>query len=230
MIRHSTNSTSDWLLGAVKQNPEGLLLLAAGAVLLLRSGGRGQPSSDGAPQASSRLAEAATDVSKFASDVSERTTRTAEAVASSVSDYAAEATKTVGDQSQRVFRQAQSTLQQSVNRVLQEQPLALAVAGLAAGAAVASVFPTSNLEKETIGPIREKVSEAASRVGDELKEATQKAGETLKSAAEKRGLTKDGLKEVVSEAAEAFVGSMGSGADQTSRQGQTHRQNRPPEY
>jgi hypothetical protein len=230
MTRHSTNSTSDWLLGAVKQNPEGLLLLAAGAVLLLRSGGRGQPSSNGAPQASSRLAEAATDVSKFASDVSERTTRTAEAVASSVSEYATEATKAVGDQSQRMFEQAQSTLKQSVNRVLQEQPLAVAIAGLAAGAAVASAFPASNFEKETMGPIGEKISEAASRVGDELKEATQKAGETLKSAAEKRGLTKEGLKEVVSEAAEAFAGSMGGGADQTSRQGQPPQQNRPPEY
>jgi hypothetical protein len=129
-----------------------------------------------------------------------------------------------------VFRQAQSTLQQGVSRVLQEQPLALAVAGLAAGAAVASVLPASNFEKETIGPIGEEVAAAASRVGDQLKQASAKAGETLKKAAEERGLTKDGLKEVVSEAAEAFTGSMGGGADQTSRQGQPQRQNRPSEY
>ncbi len=41
MTRHSNTSaqgTSDWLMGAVKSNPEGLLLLAAGCALLLRSG------------------------------------------------------------------------------------------------------------------------------------------------------------------------------------------------
>ena len=35
----SAGNTSDWLLGAVKKNPEGLLLLAAGAVLLMRKAG-----------------------------------------------------------------------------------------------------------------------------------------------------------------------------------------------
>ena len=39
MSRQSSTGTSDWLLGAVKQNPEGLLLLAAGACLLLRKTG-----------------------------------------------------------------------------------------------------------------------------------------------------------------------------------------------
>ena len=37
--RTSGQTTSDWLVGAVKSNPEGLLLLAAGCALLLRSGG-----------------------------------------------------------------------------------------------------------------------------------------------------------------------------------------------
>src|SRR5690242_21742650 len=31
--------SADWLMSAVKKNPEGLLLLAAGCALLLRSGG-----------------------------------------------------------------------------------------------------------------------------------------------------------------------------------------------
>ena len=35
----SAGNTSDWLLGAMKKNPEGLLLLAAGAVLLMRKTG-----------------------------------------------------------------------------------------------------------------------------------------------------------------------------------------------
>ena len=37
--RSQFTGTSDWLLHAAKQNPEGLLLLAAGAVLLMRKNG-----------------------------------------------------------------------------------------------------------------------------------------------------------------------------------------------
>ena len=37
--RTSAVHTSDWLVRALKDNPEGLFLLAAGAVLLMRKGG-----------------------------------------------------------------------------------------------------------------------------------------------------------------------------------------------
>ena len=37
MSMHSDNSTAGWLAGAVKNHPEGLLLLAAGCALLMRS-------------------------------------------------------------------------------------------------------------------------------------------------------------------------------------------------
>src|SRR6185503_4070632 len=44
--RTGTASRSDWLIGAIKQNPEGLLLLAAGAVLLMRRGSTVGPAMD----------------------------------------------------------------------------------------------------------------------------------------------------------------------------------------
>jgi hypothetical protein len=119
------------------------------------------------------------------------------------------------------MNQAQSAIQQTFGRVLNEQPLAIAVAGIAAGAAIASVFPASDFEKETLGPIGDQVSEAAVRVGEQLKEATATAGQTLKGAAEQRGLNAGGLKEVASEVADAFSSSMsgrsGSGGDAQSR-------------
>jgi hypothetical protein len=34
---------ADWLMSAFKQNPEGLLLLAAGCALLFRTGSSGSP-------------------------------------------------------------------------------------------------------------------------------------------------------------------------------------------
>ena len=130
-------------------------------------------------------------------------------------DYAAQATRKVGEQSERIVQQAQSTLQDGISRVLNEQPLVIAVAGMAAGAALASVLRPTNFEKEALGPIGDQVAEAANRVGEQIKEATATAGETLKKAADQRGLNAEGLKDVASEVAGAFKGSFG-GTDQTS--------------
>jgi hypothetical protein len=205
-------SASDWLIGAFKKHPEGLLLLAAGAVLMMRQGAS-SPVQTAAGNAASRVAEAAADARNYAADAADRTLRSAGSMASTASDYAKQATQNVGEQSGRAIQQAQSSLQAGINRVLKEQPLLVAVAGMAAGAAVASAFSTTDFEKETLGPIGDQVSEAASRVGDQLKEATATAGATLKKAADQRGLNVEGLKDVASEVAGAFTGGMGTRGD-----------------
>ena len=106
--------------------------------------------------------------------------------------------------SDRVVREARSRAQ----AVLQNQPLAIVAAGLAAGAALAATFPPTELERETLGPMGDKMSKAAERVGDQLRQATGRAGEKLKSAAEERGLDTEGLKGVASEVADTFKASM----------------------
>jgi hypothetical protein len=68
--------------------------------------------------------------------------------------------------------------------VLRDQPLAVAMAGLAAGAAVAAVFPSTGIEDRTFGGAREALTEAAGKAGERVVEAAGKAGERLKSAAE----------------------------------------------
>ena len=205
---------SEWLLGSVRQNPEGLLLLAAGAVLLMRKNSRAHPYQPRTPdwQQPGGFANASTEMhdsgSGFARQVKER----ASAFASSASDYAGQAGRTVGAQSQRIASSAQSTLQSSMNRILQEQPLLVAVAGLVAGAAIAAAFPATAIERQTLGPIGDQLSDAASRV----QEAATKAGEKLKNAAEERGLNTEGLKEVVTDAASAFSDSMSGKKDPSS--------------
>ena len=218
MTRQST-SGSDWIISAFKQNPEGLLLLAAGAVLLMRKAiptATGEKAIPTATEEAVRVAEgngglarAAANVKQSASEFVNETMETASAYASSAADYAGQAGRAVGEQSERVMKQARSTWQSSIGRVVQEQPLTVAIAGLAAGAAVAALFPSTDVERKTLGPIGDQVSDVAGRVGDQLKEATARAGETLKTAAEERGLTKEGLKEVATEAAEAFSNTMG---------------------
>jgi ElaB/YqjD/DUF883 family membrane-anchored ribosome-binding protein len=221
MMRQSTadgSGMSEWLLASVRQNPEGLLLLAAGAVLLMRrnssSSERSHAVSPDPYQPSRGYVRATMAMDESEPGIAEQAKEKAGSIASSASEYAGEARRTVGAKSERIVRSAQSTMQRSMKRILREQPLLVAVAGLAAGAAVASAFPASRMEKETLGPIGDQLSDAASRVGEQLQEATSKAGETLKSAAEERGMNTDGLKEVVSDAAGAFSDSMSGKKDQ----------------
>lgn len=229
----------DWL-SAAKNNPEGLLLLAAGFALLMRSGtssaarthgavSGGQPFqhdhgrsgdwrvADGVGQATQVARDYAAGVGESMSSVGERMSGmgeqimdTAGSYAASAANLASEAGRNVTDHSVRLAQQAQSTVQGTMNRVLQEQPLAVALAGLAAGAAVAAMFPATEIEQRALGPAGERVADFVERTGEQLKEATAKAGERLMSAADERGLNADGLKEVAKEVAGAF-GSTFSG-------------------
>jgi hypothetical protein len=238
--------TGDWILGAIKRNPEGFLLLAAGAALLMRkaaatrpiesAGRRGefrgtnrdfQHKSHTAHNSSDErnigesLAHAARSAGEYASDVSERITQTASSYASSVADYADEAS----ERSKRIAHKAGSTLQSTAQHILQEQPLAVALAGIAVGAAVAAAFPATEVEKRALGPTGERVMDAAGRAGEHLKEAGAQAGERLMSAADERGLTSEGLKEVAQEVGDAFSSALSG--EQTNPNAQATRGTSP---
>ena len=249
--------SADWLISTVKKNPEGLLLLAAGCALLLRSGKasaqgskyvsgqyqRYPGSQAGYDQAGyddddqdwkmrkgmSRVADTARGyasnvgrtLSDTAEDVGKRLNDTAENVGKTLSettdryvsaagDYAEDARRTIVDQSGRMVEQAQST----VERIVREQPLAVAIAGLATGAAVAAAFPATRFEREMLGPAGEQLSEAVSSAGERLSDAASAAGERLMTAAEQKGLNKEGLKEVARDVAGSFEKSFSDQQDQ----------------
>jgi hypothetical protein len=171
-----------------------------------------------ASQVKDRLTEKASD---YASQMKERIGDTASSYADSAMDFADDARRAAMEHSARLKRQTQATLQSSMQRVLREQPLAVAVAGLAAGAAVAALFPSTEIEDRALGRAHEKLKDAAEKAGDRVMDAAGKAGERLKSAAEERGLTSEGLKEVAGEVAGTFKDAMSgepenrSGASQT---------------
>src|SRR3954449_235853 len=185
MNNSSGTDLGDWLMGTVRRNPEGLLLLAAGCALMMRSGrgssagdgSRGNysgarsnysssPSDYGSSSASERgyygemsrtmsdttsgvrrgLSEAAETASDYASDLKEKASDMAGSYAESVSNMAnmaGDARRVVSESSDRLRRQAQGALQTTMDRVLREQPLAVAMLGVAAGAAVAAAFPAT---------------------------------------------------------------------------------------
>lgn len=255
MTHYTSNDapgTSDWIFGVVKRNPEGLLLLAAGAALLMRSGSRPsqQPiggdtrqwrpsgaSSQGMSGVRGAVAEAGKTAGEYASGVAEKVGDMAGSVgdkagsyASAVSDYAGDAMSAVSEQSRDFARQAQSSFESTTDYVLERQPLAIAIIGLATGAAAAAAFPPTDVERRALGPAGERLSEAAGEVTERLKEAGTKAGERLMGVAEERGLNREGLKEAARDVGETFTAAMsestspGTGQpNATQSQGQTGR-------
>ena len=170
-----------------------------------------------------RAARAAGEVGQSASDLKDRVSETAGSYASAVSDtarsyatsvadYAGSAGRAVAaqttdlaDQAAGLANQAGSVIRTQTNNVLQEQPLAVAVLGLAAGAALAALFPTSAMEQRTLGPVHDAAAETVARVGESLKTAASETGEHLKQRAAERGLSPEGVKEMAREVGQTFA-------------------------
>jgi hypothetical protein len=240
MSRYSETETSqagDWLMDKARRHPEALLLLAAGACLLMRSSenesarpgihsrsprgegaysGGGHRSSGAASnmrEGVSNMREGVARAADTASDVKDRISETAAGYADSVSELAGDAGRAVSERAERWQRQARSQVQGGVDRVLREQPLAVAVAGLAAGAGVAALLPATRMENQAFGGARDALADAAGKAGERMMEAAGKAGERLKEAADERGLSADGLKKMAGEVADAFTGEVKGKAD-----------------
>lgn len=244
MTHYATAARSvagDWILGTIKRNPEGLLLLAAGAALLMRSSSSSQRIGNGlrdyerhVDPLSKHPASKTTDgeganpgrgAREYLSDVAETVSETAKSYASTATDYADDAVQSVSNQTRRLARQAQSGLEASTEYVLEEQPLAVAIIGLAAGAAVAAAFPSTEVERRTLGSTGEQLRDAAGKVTERLKEAGSQAGERLMSVAEERGLTKEGFKEV----AEDVSGTFSAAIKGEESSGENHRKSQTSE-
>lgn len=220
------SNSGEWVFDAIKRNPEGLLLLAAGAVLLMRTRppqsptapsmegtyerarvsarGTATHSAEKVSDPARKAMDAASSYASSAMDTAQQTLGAAKSYASAATSYAGEARRKVGEKSEHMIKQTRSMAQ----GVLQNQPITIVLAGLAAGVALAAAFPPTDVEKDTLGPMGDQLSKAAERVGHQLKQATKKAGEALQSAADERGLDREGLKDVASEVVDTFKASI----------------------
>jgi hypothetical protein len=224
---HSYTQAGDWVLDTARRNPEALLLVAAGCCLLMRGGSswnkagrtrnvqyehdtgtyRSGPSYQStetsestARKAGETISRAADSAGEYVSNVKQRVTKAASSYADTVSRYTQDTGRSLYEQS----RQAQSTLQESVSRIVREQPFAVAAVGLAAGAAIAAIFPSTRIENRTFGGTREALAEAAGRAGENLMEAATEAGQRFASGVAQRGLSSEGVKDLAGEVAETF--------------------------
>jgi len=187
----------DWLIGTAKRHPEALLVLAAGCALLMRGGGGSSQSRNESAGSDGRWATEKT--SEVVSDLKGRVSD----AASSVSDYAGGVGRTISAQTSHIAGQAQSTLQTGFGHLLREQPLALVVLGLAAGAAVAMLLPATEMEERTLAPARDAIAGVTGKVGENLIEAASDAGQRLAHGIAERA--SEGFKERVHEVGEKLA-------------------------
>jgi hypothetical protein len=193
----------DWLIGTAKRHPEALLVLAAGCALLMRGGGG---SSKGAPTQRSndsagpdRRWQVSRATEEIVSDLKDRVTD----VASSASDYAGGVRRNISAQTFQIAGQAQSKLQTGFGHLLREQPLGLVVLGLAAGAAIATLLPVTEVEERTLAPARDAIGDVTGKVGENLIEAASEASRQLTQGIAERA--SEAVKELVHEVAEKFT-------------------------
>jgi hypothetical protein len=166
----------------------------------------------------STVADTMGDYAETARDYAENARRAA-------TRYAEDARRNVADTSERVMEQAQTTYRTAAV-AMREQPALILGLGLVAGAAIAALFPATEVERRTLGAARERIAEAVSETGENLKEAASEAGERVKQSAAERGLDVEGLKTFAREAAGTFAeaaadavrASVSSGSDPSADQ------------
>jgi hypothetical protein len=216
-----SNQTGDWFLNTVQRKPEALLLIAAGCALLMRSGGSltgiwSASNSPAPPQNRPGFVRGAVPDSAggYASKVADTVSEYSDNARQTVSDYAEGARRGISDSSDWVRTQAESTYR-TASEALRDQPILVAGLGLAAGAALAAFFPTTEVERRAGAALAAKASE----VGDQVLAAAERAGErardTVKEAVAERVLA-PAVKEVVGEVVGIATGSADRGNQQRS--------------
>ena len=218
MTQSISTGLTDWLINSAKRNPEGALLLAAGAVLLLRQ--TGAAAAVGRIEVAQKAADTVRDTAdaavSYGSDIAAKAADTATNFGSDLKKYAESGTDEISKHAQRAASTATSSLKSAVDNIVRDQPLLIALAGIAAGAGVAAVFPTSNLEKKALDPVSKQVGDAVQYARNEAKEALGRASDKLQEVAQDKGLTSDGLKKMAGE----VVSAVGTPTTNTSKASQ----------
>jgi gas vesicle protein len=119
-------------------------------------------------------------------------------------------------------QQVKEGAQQAVG-VAQENPLGLAIGGIAAGFLAGMLLPSTRIEDERVGPIADQVKETAAETGQEALErgrevASQVAEQAVESAKEVGQEAMDTAKEASQEQAEGLKDSAKESAEEVKEQ------------
>jgi hypothetical protein len=237
-MRHDTDFNTwagDWLIGTARNNPEALLVLAAGAALLVRGASRhsqreldeeredefdeyqsdevGTGRRDGRQRSGgtqSRARSRQSGLSSIAETAGEYASNVKDRVAETASSYASTVSE-YAESGRRQFTRQASRLgkqaQSTAGYVLHEQPLAVAALGLAAGAALAALVPPTRLEQRNLRPAHDALSKAASRAAETAKETVGEIGKHLRQRAG------EGLKDIAVDTVKTVASTVSAKSD-----------------
>jgi hypothetical protein len=223
MKSYSYGNPTDWLVDAARRKPEAFLLLAAGCALLMRTGGGfkisrleqmgpnrssiaeglSENAREATGQASHAMGQASETVSGYVGDMKNRLSD----YAATAGQYADRAREGLSAGSDQISKHAQSA-GQSATETIRELPLLVAALGLVTGAAVASFFPPTEVERRTFGATGRTMVDAASQTGENLVQAAGEAAQHLKDDAAARGMTPEGVKQMARAATDTFSKSV----------------------
>jgi len=175
----SDGGIADFVADTMRHRPEALLLMAAGAALMLTRGrgfglseflsGSGLRS-DAAQGIGERIHAAADSATHLASDMRERVGEQVDDLRETVSDYTERAAHRAQEKREALTRRtgaaierARSGMQENIDYMLREQPLALGAVSLLAGIAIGAALPRTEIEADVAGLAREPLREGASR-------------------------------------------------------------------
>ena len=184
----------------IRDNPIPFALLGLGAGMLALNRQKRAYAHSGSDATSYGLSESGSGVNEpaltdRARDLAGRATSVASSAVSSVRDAAGSAADTtrrqfhdLSDQATQKARAASGQLKNT----LQDNPMALGLAALAAGAIVGLTLPSTRIESEYMGETRDRLFDQAKSVAQDaaqkVQRVTEEAGRTFKDAAQKEGL------------------------------------------
>lgn len=164
----------------VKQNPVAAAVTGAGLVWLWTHRSSGQ--SGGSQQSGSATQQARQSASQAADSVQHAASGTlhdGQQAASQAADKLQHVTQDAIQQGQHTAQQARS----QVKRLHEQNPLAMGVVALGAGAAIGMLLPETRPEKQLLGPPAQEVAKQAEKAVDQAKESAEAVAESAKQGA-----------------------------------------------
>jgi hypothetical protein len=159
----------------VKANPVPAILVGAGVAWMWISGRKNGGSSYQVSSGAGRVAD----------EVSSRVGATADEISGTVGDVAESAREQFDQVSTEVGMQAQR-VQTSFQRMLEENPLPVALAAAGLGALIAAAVPTTPAEERMIEPAREQFSQQAKKVGEKVGQVAERAQQAARDEVQRQ--------------------------------------------
>ena len=194
----AVRDTGSSLVQYIRENPIPFALVGLGVGMLTMNRRRPQPQQGyyrPSPPLTDRARSVASDLTETARNAAERASTAVSSAADSVRETVGSAVETTRQQLNTVSAQAAETARTARDRfttTLQENPLALGVAALAAGAIVGLSVPSTRVEDEYMGEARDRLIDQAKSVAQETAQKIQhvaaEAGSTVKEVAQREGL------------------------------------------